>query len=253
MGERMRGRKGQEALKRRRALHPFCAHCAARGITRAAAQIDHVLSLALGGEDVDENTQGLCLPCHAIKTAFEDASGNGAANHPDWLRPASCRLTIVTGPPGAGKSTLVTDQAGGLDLVVDLDDLADRVRPGFLASRQWDAELLNQAIRVRNSLLGSLSTLPPRAAAWFIVGAPSVAEREWWRGKLQPADWRHLDPGRDECVRRVIRRASPSSVARQVGAVDDWYERARLPWSPEKARPKRAAIGVDGYPVEGSA
>ena len=246
MGERMRGRAGQEALKRRRVMHPMCAHCAERGITRATVEIDHVVPLALGGEDVDENTQGLCLPCHAVKTALEDASAGGAANHPAWLRPASCRLTIVTGPPCAGKSTLVANEAGRLDMVVDLDDLAARIDPSFANGRRWTSELLNRAVRARNSLLGSLSTLPPRSAAWFIVGAPSVAEREWWRGKLQPADWRHLDPGRLECERRALRTRGIESVP----MVAQWYVAARAPWSPDKPRTKRLAIGPDGYPVE---
>jgi len=249
----MTGRAGQAALKRRRAQHPFCAHCEARGITRAAVEMDHVVPLALGGEDVDDNIQGLCLPCHAIKTALEQASAGGAANHPDWLRPAGCELTIVSGPPGAGKSSLVEQQAGVLDVVIDLDDLAERIAPGFLPARRWTSELLNQAVRARNALLGSLSQMPPRSRAWFVVSAPSVAEREWWRARLVPVDWKHLDPGREECTQRVIRRAPTSAVALQVEAVDGWYERARRPWSPDKAPRKRAVIGADGYPVEDKA
>lgn len=246
MGERMRGRKGQEALKRRRAMHPFCAHCEARGIVRPAVEIDHTIPLALGGEDVDENTQGLCLPCHAIKTALEDASAGGAANHPDWLRPAKCRLTIVSGPPCSGKSTLVAELAEPRDMVIDLDELADKIRPGFLASRQWDAELLNRAIRARNSLLGSLSTLAPRNSAYFVVSAPTKAERAWWDAKLQPKVFRLLDPGEPVCTQRALRRGGIGDA----NTVAAWYARARQPWTPEKPRPKRQAFGEDGYPVE---
>jgi len=253
MGKRMTGRAGQAALARRRAAHPVCEHCEARGIVRAADEMDHILCLALGGEDVDENIQGLCLACHAIKTALEQASTGGAATHPDWLRPASCRLTIVSGPPASGKSTLVEREAGGRDVVIDLDDLAERIAPGFAPARRWTGELLNRAIRARNALLGSLSQMPGRSQAWLIVSAPSVAEREWWRSKLNPADWRHLDPGKAECVRRVIRRAPSSCIARHVEIVDQWYLRARLPWSAEKAPRKRAVIGADGYPVEDKA
>lgn len=249
----MTGRAGQAALKRRRAQHPFCAHCDARGITRAAVEMDHVVPLALGGEDVDDNIQGLCLPCHAIKTALEQASAGGAANHPGWLRPATCHLTMISGPPGSGKSSLVAAEAGGLDVVIDLDDLAERIAPGFLPARRWTSELLNQAVRARNALLGSLSQMPERSRAWFVVSAPAEAERVWWAAQLQPRVVLHLDPGKAECTRRVIQRAPRSAIALQVQAVDGWYERARRPWSPDKAPRKRVVIGTDGYPVEDKA
>ncbi len=249
MGKRMQGRRGQAALKRRKAAHPFCAHCAARGIVKAAAQMDHILALALGGEDVDSNIQGLCIPCHAIKTAMEDASGGAATNHPEWLRPASCHLTIVTGPPCAGKSTWVRDAAGPLDVVIDLDDIASRIDPSF--ARRWTGDLLNRSIRARNSLLGSLSTMPPRAAAWFVIGAPTAAERAWWHDKLKPADSVHLDPGKDVCMRRAqLRTHTQREGWEQQQIVAEWYQLARQPWRPKASRPKRQAIGADGYPVE---
>jgi 5-methylcytosine-specific restriction protein A len=34
----------------------------------SAIDIDHVLPLAKGGEDIDENVQCLCRPCHRLKT-----------------------------------------------------------------------------------------------------------------------------------------------------------------------------------------
>ncbi|WP_258050237.1 HNH endonuclease [Streptomyces finlayi] len=33
--------------------------------------IDHVVPLAKGGEDVDENVQALCKLCHKAKTAMD--------------------------------------------------------------------------------------------------------------------------------------------------------------------------------------
>jgi 5-methylcytosine-specific restriction endonuclease McrA len=35
-------------------------------------EVDHVVPLALGGADTDENLQVLCSPCHAGKTATRD-------------------------------------------------------------------------------------------------------------------------------------------------------------------------------------
>ena len=247
MGERLRGRAGQAALKRRRAQHPTCAHCAARGIVKATSQIDHILALALGGEDVDENCQGLCDLCHAIKTAMEGASTGGAANHPDWLTPSTARLTIVSGPPCSGKSTEVDRLSASSrhGLLIDLDDIGERLRPGF--NRRWDADLLNQAIRVRNALLGSLGRMHPRSLAWFIVSCPTTAELQWWLAKLEPARSIRLDPGKSVCLQRAARRG-PGETAK----VEAWYERARQPWHVERMKPKRVAFDADGYPVEGT-
>jgi 5-methylcytosine-specific restriction protein A len=45
--------------------------CKAKGIIRASVVPDHILSLALGGTDEDDNIQCLCDPCHARKTQEE--------------------------------------------------------------------------------------------------------------------------------------------------------------------------------------
>ena len=52
---------------------PMCRVCAGMGITRAAAEIDHIVPLWAGGQDVASNRQPLCFACHADKTAIEAA------------------------------------------------------------------------------------------------------------------------------------------------------------------------------------
>lgn len=50
---------------------PICVEC-----SRAPSKtVDHVVPKHLGGEDTMENLRGLCMPCHARKTAGE---GNAA-------------------------------------------------------------------------------------------------------------------------------------------------------------------------------
>lgn len=54
-------------------------HCQARGITRPAIEVDHVIALCNGGADDDSNLQGLCHDCHTAKTANDlgyKAKGN---------------------------------------------------------------------------------------------------------------------------------------------------------------------------------
>ena len=52
-------------------INPFCAHCEARGIRRAATDVDHIKALEFGGGDEIENLQALCRECHKEKTAKE--------------------------------------------------------------------------------------------------------------------------------------------------------------------------------------
>lgn len=72
--ERIRGRIGQRIRERVLAANPLCVHCEAKGITRPATQVDHIVALHNGGEEHpydDSNRQGLCDDCHAAKTAVD--------------------------------------------------------------------------------------------------------------------------------------------------------------------------------------
>lgn len=70
MGERIRGRQGQ-ALRRQRLQRTnwLCEDCQADNRMTPASVVDHIIPLALGGEDVDSNCRNLCHPCHAKRTA----------------------------------------------------------------------------------------------------------------------------------------------------------------------------------------
>lgn len=66
--ERLRGRAGQRQRQRRLYAEPLCRDCKAKGIVRAAVVIDHVIPLAHGGLDTDENCRALCVPHHEERT-----------------------------------------------------------------------------------------------------------------------------------------------------------------------------------------
>jgi hypothetical protein len=240
---RIQGRAGQELRKRRLAMEPLCRRCSEEGRTKLADVIDHIVPLGLGGEDVDENCQALCDECHAIKTSYEAASQQGAAFHPDWLKPSAIPLTIVCGPPCSGKTTMVEGIAGEDDTVICLDTIMMRLKPGYLhwMQAQLEDSLLYRAVRVRNELLGSLARRK-HGRAWFIVSAPSQAERDWWQGKLG-GEVILLHPGVAECKRRAIARGTP--LAQQ--GIDRWERNAKRPWEPKKPKP---TFGLDGWPID---
>ena len=69
MADRLRGRAAVAQRLRRLRTEPLCRDCAAKGIVVAATVVDHIVPLALGGDDIDANTRSLCTPCHGTRTA----------------------------------------------------------------------------------------------------------------------------------------------------------------------------------------
>lgn len=65
MTERLRGRAAVEQRKRRlQRTNGLCERCQAKGLTKAANVVDHIVPLAKGGTDEDSNTRNLCHECH---------------------------------------------------------------------------------------------------------------------------------------------------------------------------------------------
>jgi 5-methylcytosine-specific restriction protein A len=68
--ERLRGRAAVAQRKRRlQRTNGLCEDCLEAGMIKAAAEVDHITPLALGGSDDDGNTRNLCKPHHEKRTA----------------------------------------------------------------------------------------------------------------------------------------------------------------------------------------
>jgi 5-methylcytosine-specific restriction protein A len=66
---RIRGRALQERRELMMQLDPLCGRCRDKGRVTLWTELDHVVPLHKGGEDILENCQGLCSACHRDKTA----------------------------------------------------------------------------------------------------------------------------------------------------------------------------------------
>lgn len=60
----------------------LCQPCLANGRPTPATQVDHVTPKAKGGTDAADNLQGICAPCHDLKTAQDAADAQGRAYRP---------------------------------------------------------------------------------------------------------------------------------------------------------------------------
>lgn len=54
---------------------PLCVECQRLGRVTLATQRDHIMPLAEGGLDDSDNEQGLCEPCHEVKSLAESLRG----------------------------------------------------------------------------------------------------------------------------------------------------------------------------------
>lgn len=69
LSERLRGRAAVAQRIRRLAAEPLCRDCQAKGRVTASTVPDHIVPLAKGGTDTDDNIRCLCTNCHRDRTA----------------------------------------------------------------------------------------------------------------------------------------------------------------------------------------
>lgn len=72
---RIRGRRLQTLRAALFASEPLCRTCLIDGRTTPATIRDHVIPLAEGGTDTEDNVQPLCQDCSDIKTQAESMRG----------------------------------------------------------------------------------------------------------------------------------------------------------------------------------
>lgn len=187
---------------RRRILNrdPYCQIC----LVAASDTVDHMLPKSLGGTNAEDNLQGLCVPCHNRKTREEQI-------HMEGTPPA---VTVLLGPPGAGKTTYVETHAGASDLVVDLDLLA--VALGTQPVHQKAPAVLPYALAARTAVLATLGRPSGVDRAWLVttkVGEASDLAQRFG------AEFLVIEATPDECWRNVgrgDRRHQAEAVVKQA-------------------------------------
>jgi hypothetical protein len=138
---------------------------------------------------------------HYLAAESEWVTSEGRTDPPQ-LR----RVVVVTGPPGAGKTTFA-QWIGEWNWmpVFDRDD------------PQWTSE---------SDFLAAIVALRYDRHAWAVVirTAPTQADQDKWIAFLGATDLCIIDPGREETSRRI--RARGSNVKGLIAGANDWYARA---------------------------
>lgn len=130
-------------------------------------------------------------------------------------------LYVITGPPGAGKSTWIRSHAGPGDIVIDLDLLALALAgPGADHHAHGDA-LLKVAHRARTAALHQAEQLVDEVDVYLIHTMPQAKARARYR--RLGARIVVVDPGED-VVRQRVRDMRQPGMDR---VVTRWYQEHR--------------------------
>jgi len=188
-----------------------------KGCTEIATQVDHIVPVTKGGAKYDpRNLRASCLKCN-----------NGRINRTrddQWMH-APTHITLVMGPPAAGKSTYVLEHARPGDLIVDYDAIATSLG----ASSHAYGQALHPAVNAaRNAILRQLRRGETGAARAWILSANPEAERRFPFHELVM-----VDPGID----RVLANARGAGRPRDyIDAIHKWYEARQAPTGSKPSR-----------------
>lgn len=125
-------------------------------------------------------------------------------------------LTVVVGPPCAGKSTYVRAHARDGDVTVDYDAIARAL--GSRRDHEAPRAVADTASRARDAAVSRV--MAKRWPAWVIHSRPSADQIAAYRDA--GARLVLMDPGIDECLRRCVEDSRPPGTEARIR---DWYER----------------------------
>lgn len=193
---------------------PLCQTCG-----DPASEVDHIVSRERGGEDTRENLQGLCKPCHSRKTVEVDRGFGGMPGGQSGGLPV---VTLVAGPPGAGKSRWVRERMRWGDLLLDMDALY--IALSQLPQYDKPDVLLPFVMEAKDAVLSRLARPSQLGRAWIVTTAPKRMERDRLKRTLR-ARVVVLETSPSECERRISedeRRSVRANLWREM--IERWWK-----------------------------
>lgn len=126
-------------------------------------------------------------------------------------------VTVVCGPPGAGKSTYVREAMEPGDLILDMDLIYRALTDG----PDKPNAILPFAAEARDAVLARLSRRNQLRHAWIVTSAPRRADREPYIRAGARLIMRLADPR--ECKRRILADPGRASDVDWLRLVDEWW------------------------------
>ena len=209
---------------------PTCHECTRQGAITPATFVDH--RRPHGGNDAmfwdQSNWQPLCRRCSNMKTdqeiqareksrtrRGEEAMANTTQPKPMFTIP----VTVVCGPPGAGKTTYVTEHAELGDLIIDVDGIYMALSGQPMYSRPQ--ELLSFVLHARQAIIERLRSRSNVRKAWLITTAAKKPEREVY--VRDGADVVVLATPAAECLKRIAADERRSTWDGWTDLVTEWW------------------------------
>ena len=192
--------------------------CRIRGpkCTGTATTVDHIVPRQQAPHLVYEpsNLRAACSVCN---------SGRRPAGYDQGWQHARTRINLVIGPPGAGKSTYVAENARPGHLTIDYDRLGAAMGAGGAASAHSDVQV------ARNALLRALQRGRLDApVAWLVSSNPKAEQLFPFHRVIV------VDPGLTEIEAHDL---GPDGE-RRLGLAKRWYA-ARTATTEQASRPSR--------------
>lgn len=128
-------------------------------------------------------------------------------------------ITVVLGPPAAGKSTYVAQRAKPGDITIDYDDLVQALTPIAVDRAQRDANPVVVAVAqaARRAAIDEAIRHRNKANVWIIDSTPPRNRLAYYQ--QLGARVHTVDPGYAECMRRAREQRNP----RLQQVCHDWY------------------------------
>lgn len=130
-------------------------------------------------------------------------------------------LYVITGPPGAGKSSWIRAHATARDIVIDLDLIAVAMAGPGADHHAHSPELMRVVYRARSAAIHEAEQLADRADVYLVHTMPQPKARARYR-KLG-AEIIVVDPGEALVRQRVTDMRQPELQA----VVTRWYRAHR--------------------------
>ena len=151
---------------------------------------------------------------------------------PKDIPKATILLTIVSGPPGSGKTTSVKDKRNDDTLIIDFAEIKANV--SGLPLYEAGDEYLEETINKRNEMLKSINDYKE---AYFITNAAKYETRKYWADLLGAMQVKVYQAPPALCMKRIAldKTRGTRSLKFWEGLVNQW-------WSQHTIGPKELLI-----------